>query len=64
VVRSVAEAVSRRRVARDGACRGDGVHSGVDGVATALVMDGEVIELGHAWIKHEQDEIYTSERSA
>jgi hypothetical protein len=30
----------------------------------APVMDGEVIELGHAWIKREQGEIYTSKRSA
>jgi hypothetical protein len=64
VVRSAAEAVSRRHAARDGACIGDGVHGGVDGVATAPVMDGEVVELGHAWIKREQGEIYTSERSA
>jgi hypothetical protein len=45
-------------VARDGACRGDGIHSGVDGIATAPVMDGEVVELGHAWIKQEQGEIW------
>jgi hypothetical protein len=30
----------------------------------APVMDGEVVELGHAWIKLEQGEIYTSKRSA
>jgi hypothetical protein len=30
----------------------------------APVMDGEVVELGHAWIKREQGEIYTSKRSA
>jgi hypothetical protein len=64
VVRSAVEVVSRRRAARDGACIGDVVHGGVDGVATAPVMDGEVIELGHAWIKREQGEIDTSKRSA
>jgi hypothetical protein len=64
VVRSAAEVVSRRCAARDGACRGDVVHGGVDGVATAPVMDGEVVELGHAWIKRKQGEIYTLKRSA
>jgi hypothetical protein len=34
VARSEAGVVSRRRAARRGACRGDGVHGGVDGVAT------------------------------
>jgi hypothetical protein len=59
----VAEVVSRRRAARDSACRGDGFHGGVDGITTAPVMDGEVVEQGHAWIKREQAEIYTSKRS-
>jgi hypothetical protein len=58
VARSEAEGSRRGCAARGRACRGDGVRDGVDDVATAPVMDGGVVELGHAWIKQEQGEIW------